>query len=73
MEHLSRWTEIIGGAIETVGVAVIVIGAVVSAWAYPGRLKRQGADAAYLAFRRGMARSILLGIESKLVCLRSSS
>ena len=54
--------ETIGKAIDTVGVAVIVLGAVYAAIAPVVRRRGQQGDA-YELFRRQLGRSILLGLE----------
>ena len=52
----------VGRVIDAVGVAAIVLGAVVAGVAALGRLRRREADV-YVRFRRGLGRSILLGLE----------
>ena len=51
-----------GYVVEAAGVVTIVIGFVVSAYWFLGRLQR-GALEAYHRFRQDLARSILLGLE----------
>lgn len=54
--------ETVGKAIDVVGVAVIALGAVLSAgWAVGRLLRRQGE--VYRPFREQLGRSILLGLE----------
>lgn len=48
---------------EAAGVGVIVIGAAIATLAYLSRLRRAGTDKTYAAYRVGLARSILLGLE----------
>jgi uncharacterized membrane protein len=53
---------VVGQVVDAVGVAAIVIGAVVAAWIAVGRLRRGEPDV-YTRFRRLLGRSILLGLE----------
>lgn len=53
--------ETVGKAIDAVGVAVIALGALLSAVAVVRRLRK--GDDAYRAFRQQLGRSILIGLE----------
>ncbi len=56
--------ELVGKAVDAVGVAITVIGAVASLIAYGVRFARGDHGlASYRTVRRGMGRSILLGLE----------
>lgn len=63
MEQLKPTIEAAGVAMEAAGVAVIVLGAAVATVTYIIRLRRLGATKTYAAYRVGLARSILLGLE----------
>ncbi len=54
---------IAGYVIEALGVIIIVVGIVVSAIWFAGRLRRIGSLEAYQQFRQDLARSIILGLE----------
>ena len=54
--------ETVGKTIDGVGVAVIAIGALISAAGAGGRLRRKTGDV-YRVFRQQLGRSILLGLE----------
>ncbi len=68
-EHLARpdWFDealrSIALVIESIGIGVIVIGAVAAALIALGRLRKEGGGGAYHALRTNLARSILLGLE----------
>ncbi|MDQ3613566.1 MAG: DUF1622 domain-containing protein [Chloroflexota bacterium] len=55
--------EWIGKAIETAGVAVIVLGVVFASWRYVPQLFGGDVDGAYRRYRRAIGRAILLGLE----------
>lgn len=63
MEHFRPYIESIGAGIEAVGVLVVVIGAVIATAVFLRSWVREGALAAYTAFRSNLARSVLLGLE----------
>jgi uncharacterized membrane protein len=63
MEPMKALIEHAGVAMEAAGVAVIVLGAAIATLAYVARLRRLGATKTYAAYRVGLARSILLGLE----------
>ena len=52
----------VGLVIDCLGVAAIVLGAVVAGFASVGRWRRREGDV-YVQFRRALGRSILLGLE----------
>lgn len=54
---------LVGYAVEIMGVLAIVIGFVMSAIWFVGRLHRTERLAAFVHFRRNLARSLLLGLE----------
>lgn len=54
---------IAGYVIEAVGVIIIIVGIVLSAIWFAGRLRRLGSLQAYQQFRQDLARSIILGLE----------
>lgn len=61
--EISSVLEHIGTAIDVVGVAAIVLGAVVATWiAVSSRLRTPGTPI-YEQYRRSLGRSILLGLE----------
>jgi len=57
----SETIEAVGKVIDAVGVAVIVVGAIVAAWSTFARTRT--VDDRYEVFRRRLGRSILLGLE----------
>jgi uncharacterized membrane protein len=63
MEQVKPVIEVAGLAMEAAGVAVIVGGAAVATLTYLRRLRKLGATKTYAAYRVGLARSILLGLE----------
>ena len=63
MERVESIIEVISLAMEAAGVGVMVLGAALTTAAYLVRLRTVGADKAYVAYRRELARSILLGLE----------
>jgi len=54
---------IAGYVIEAVGVIIIIVGIVLSAIWFAGRLRRLKSLDAYQQFRQDLARSIILGLE----------
>ncbi len=60
--EFQEYIEIIGKAIDAVGVAAIVVGALLAAGAALRDLSRKRSDV-YTRFRRLLGRSILLGLE----------
>jgi uncharacterized membrane protein len=63
MQRIKEAVEVAGFAMEIAGVAVIVLGAAVATVTYLVRWKSLGATNTYAAYRVGLARSILLGLE----------
>jgi uncharacterized membrane protein len=63
LDRIEYLIEIAGIAMEAAGVAVIVIGAAIASVAYLARWRALGATKTYAAYRVGLARSILLGLE----------
>lgn len=55
--------EEIGKAFEWVGVAVIVVAALMTLWIGLTTWRREGGDAAYVAARRAFGRGLLLSLE----------
>ena len=60
MHELIRFSII---ALESSGLAVIIIGAVISSAAFLVRLRRDGFEASYRSYRADLGRCILLGLE----------
>lgn len=62
MDYYREIMQLIGTAVDALGVMIILIGAVSSTVRF---LSRQGRDfgAAYRAYRQGLGRAILLGLE----------
>lgn len=60
IHELIRYSTI---ALEAAGLAVIVIGAIVSTVAFLSRLRRGAFDASYRSYRADLGRGILLGLE----------
>ena len=52
-----------GTIIETIGVVSIIVGFIISAFWFVGRLRRIEAIEAYRGLRRDLGRSIMLGLE----------
>lgn len=63
MSALDDYLGMAGQIIETIGVLVIVLGFVLSAIWFVGRLRRIEALEAYRGLRRDLGRSIMLGLE----------
>ncbi len=63
MSTLDNYLGMAGHVIETIGVLVIALGFVVSAFWFVGRLRRIEALEAYRRFRQDLGRSIMLGLE----------
>ncbi len=59
---LLKIVEHVGGAIDVAGVAVIVVGCIISCSLYFGHVARR-ADQAYQDLRNNLGRSILIGLE----------
>ncbi|MGW0021033.1 DUF1622 domain-containing protein [Rhodococcus sp. NPDC003382] len=55
--------DTVGSVIDVVGVAVIVVGALVSSWIAYDTRRRTPRAPIYVAYRRNLGRSILLGLE----------
>ena len=55
--------ERLGKTVELVGVAIIVVGLIVSIWRFAGTVRSGQFASYYTEFRRSLARSILLGLE----------
>lgn len=60
MHELIRFSIV---ALESSGLAVIIIGAVISSAAFLVRLRRDGFEASYRSYRADLGRCILLGLE----------
>lgn len=56
-------TSVIGYAIELVGVAVIVFGALLATLQLLRRWRQTASEERYFNFRRGLGRSMMLGLE----------
>lgn len=63
MTHILDLFGIAGYVIEAAGVIVIIVGVVLSAIWFVGRLRRLESLDAYHQFRQNLARSIILGLE----------
>lgn len=63
MDRIREFFGIAGFALEAVGVIVVIAGFLVSSAWYFVRLRRKDRLAAYHAYRRDLARSIILGLE----------
>jgi uncharacterized membrane protein len=63
MTDFKEIISIAGYAIETIGVLVIIVGSSVSSWRFLSRFRTQAEDIAYIAYRRQLGRSIILGLE----------
>lgn len=63
MSSFEHYLGLAGYLIETIGVATIIIGFVVSAFWFLGRLTHIEALEAYRRLRRDLGRSIMLGLE----------
>ena len=63
MTPLREIFGIAGYVIEAVGVVTIIVGFILSAVWFAGRLRRVEALEAYQQFRQDLARSIILGLE----------
>jgi uncharacterized membrane protein len=62
---LAGIAEAVGAGVDLVGVAVIVVGALVVTAVFAGRLRRDGSriSGAYRLYRQNLGRAILLGLE----------
>jgi uncharacterized membrane protein len=63
MDSVKPFLETAGVAMEAAGVAAIVLGALIATVVFFSRLRSRGATGAYAAYRVGLARSLLLGLE----------
>jgi uncharacterized membrane protein len=63
MQSVKTLIEGAGLAMEAAGVAAILLGAIMASVTYLFRVRQLGATATYAAYRVGLARSILLGLE----------
>ena len=63
VEQIKPVIEAVGFAMEAAGVVVIVGGAAIATASYLVRLRKLGGSKTYAAYRVGLARSILLGLE----------
>lgn len=63
MQSVYSVLEMAGIGMEAAGVAVIVLGAAIATVTYLVRWRKLGATKTYAAYRVGLARSILLGLE----------
>src|SRR3712207_9589378 len=60
----AKLIEAVSKGVEVVGITVIVLGAVVATVSFVRSLRREeDADARYTRYRRGLGRSIFLGLE----------
>jgi uncharacterized membrane protein len=58
------WIETVGKVVDGVGVAVVVLGLAVATAIFFGRLRRRDEfESVYRAYRQGLGRAILLGLE----------
>jgi uncharacterized membrane protein len=60
--NLHEWMDGIGTAVDITGVGVIVIGMLYFTWRFFRHVGRGGEDA-YVSYRQGIGRAILLGLE----------
>lgn len=63
METVKDYFGVAGYVVEGIGVATILLGCLLSAAWFVGRLARMGGVAAYQELRRDLGRSIILGLE----------
>ena len=63
MHYFKQTVEWAGLAIETAGVIIIVVGALLTAVRYATHYRQLGSDDAYERLRRGLGRSIMVGLE----------
>jgi uncharacterized membrane protein len=63
MSPLENYLGLAGYVIETVGVISIIVGFILSAAWFAGRLRRTSALEAYRRLRQDLGRSIMLGLE----------
>jgi uncharacterized membrane protein len=57
------WVETVGKVLDGVGVAVVVLGIAVATVVFLSRVRSQPFDAVFRAYRQGLGRAILLGLE----------
>ena len=62
MAHYSEWMDMVGSALDAVGVAVIVIGAGFSTFRYIFT-RKAGPRPPFILYRQGLGKAILLGLE----------
>jgi len=65
--HFDEWMENVVKAFEIAGVVVLAAGSMVALARAAAVLRRGDPHAAYLAARRGIGRSILLGLEVLII------
>jgi uncharacterized membrane protein len=58
-----HWVDVVGKAIDGVGVAVVVVGIAAATVVFVSGLRGAGFEDVYRAYRRGLGRAILLGLE----------
>jgi uncharacterized membrane protein len=62
--HLQGFIQLAEGAFDAAGILVLVLGAIYTALTYCAAvLRRQAGAESYQAFRQGLGRAILLGLE----------
>lgn len=61
--HFTEFISVAGYAIESVGVLVIVVGALVASAVFLRTFRKAPAGLAYRTYRRQLGRSIILGLE----------
>ena len=66
-EHVLEFMDHAGGAINLVGVAVIVVGFVLAAIRYAAGYRRLGPEDSFSRFKVGLGRALLLGLEILVV------
>lgn len=62
MNNYREWVELMGNVVDAAGVLVIVIGAVIATFRFLARGRADFASS-YRAYRQGLGRAILLGLE----------
>lgn len=63
MERVQKAIEVAAVAMEAAGVGVIVLGAAIASVIFLSQLRPLGGAKSYAAYRVGLARSLLLGLE----------
>jgi uncharacterized membrane protein len=62
--HFKDWVEAVGKVIDGVGVAVVVLGLALATAIFFSRVRRRDEfESVYRAYRQGLGRAILLGLE----------